>query len=226
MLLASLAACGGGSKHRPLPRPPVARPLPAPDLNAPSTATIQQQLAALRATPALCQSLLRQTKGLTVEPLKDWQDAPQCVVTNTSRMLEALVLPDRKLPLTCPMIAGYHLWVRESVVPAARKHFGQSVQKIETFGSYACRNRNGQSAAPVSEHASANALDVAGFVLGDGRRIRVKADWSSSNAAVRAFLRDVHRDACRYFSIVLGPKADAYHKDHFHLDMGRWRKCQ
>lgn len=225
-LLAALAACGGGSKQHPAPRPPSARALPAPDLNAPSTAAIQQQLYALRANPALCQSLLKQAQGLTVEPLKDWTDAPQCVVSNTSRMLDALVLPDRKLPLTCPMIAGYHLWVRETVLPAARKYYGQDIKKIETFGSYSCRNRNGQAHAPVSEHASANALDVAGFVLANGRRIRVKADWSGGDGTARAFLRAVHGGACRYFSIVLGPEADGYHQDHFHLDMGQWRKCQ
>lgn len=226
VLLTTLAACGGGSERRPLPRPPVAQSLPALDLNAPSSSQVQQQLYALRANPAQCQAALRQARGLTVEPLKDWQDAPQCVVSNTSRMLSALALPDRKLPLTCPMIAGYHLWVRESVLPLARKYFGQDVKTVETFGSYACRNRNGQTNAPVSEHASANALDVAGFLLADGRRIRVHRDWNGGDSTVRAFLRETHRSACRYFSIVLGPEADAYHKDHFHLDMGHWRKCQ
>lgn len=226
-LLALVAGCGSTPKPGPdRPRPAPTRPLPPLDLNAPSSAHVQQQLYALRANPAQCQTLLRQAEGLTVEPLKDWQDAPRCIVTNTSRMLDALALPDRKVPLTCPMIAGYHLWLRESVLPLARKYFGQNVKTVETFGSYACRNRNGQSNAPISEHASANALDVSGFLLADGRRIRIHRDWNSGDSATRTFLRDVHRSACRYFSIVLGPEADAFHKDHFHLDMGHWRKCQ
>lgn len=226
-LLAVVAGCGSTPKPKPqAPRPAPSRPLPPLDLNAPSSAQVQQQLYALRANPAQCQSLLKQAQDLVVEPLKDWQDAPTCTVSNSSRMLSALALPDRKLPLTCPMIAGYHLWVRESVLPLARKYFGQDIKTVETFGSYACRNRNGQTNAPVSEHASANALDVAGFLLADGRRIRVHRDWNSGDGTVRAFLRETHRSACRYFSIVLGPDADAYHKDHFHFDMGPWRKCQ
>ena len=33
------------------------------------------------------------------------------------------------------------------------------------------------------------------------------------------FLRGVHRAACRTFGTVLGPEANAYHNNHFHLDM-------
>lgn len=226
-LLAVVAGCGSTPKPKPhTARPAPSRPVPPLDINAPSSAQVQQQLYTLRSNPAQCQAVLRQARGLSVELLKDWQDAPTCRVTNSARMLSALALPDRKLPLSCPMIAGYHLWVRESVLPLARKYFGQDVKTIETFGSYSCRNRNGQSNAPVSEHASANALDVAGFLLADGRRIRVHRDWNGGDSAVRSFLRETHRSACRYFSIVLGPNADAYHKDHIHLDMGQWRKCQ
>jgi hypothetical protein len=34
-----------------------------------------------------------------------------------------------------------------------------------------------------------------------------------------AFLRAIHRAACRTFTTVLGPEANAAHKNHFHVDM-------
>jgi len=34
-----------------------------------------------------------------------------------------------------------------------------------------------------------------------------------------SFLRAIHTDACKTFNTVLGPKANAAHKNHFHLDM-------
>jgi hypothetical protein len=38
-----------------------------------------------------------------------------------------------------------------------------------------------------------------------------------------AFLRAVHGDACKTFETVLGPEANAAHKDHFHFDMKKRR---
>ncbi len=35
----------------------------------------------------------------------------------------------------------------------------------------------------------------------------------------RAFIRDIHQSACKYFGTVLGPEANNAHKNHFHLDM-------
>ena len=34
-----------------------------------------------------------------------------------------------------------------------------------------------------------------------------------------AFLRAVHQGACKTFGTVLGPDANAAHKDHFHFDL-------
>src|SRR3546814_7905557 len=45
---------------------------------------------------------------------------------------------------------------------------------IESFGSYACRPVNNQIGGRLSEHARANAADIAAFVLADGRRITVQ----------------------------------------------------
>jgi hypothetical protein len=38
------------------------------------------------------------------------------------------------------------------------------------------------------------------------------------------FVTFLHEDACRRFGTVLGPDANAAHKNHFHLDMKKRRK--
>ncbi len=76
-----------------------------------------------------------------------------------------------------------------------------------------------------AEHASANALDISGFRLVDGRRIRLATDWAGESADGR-FLRRVRDGACASFNAVLGPDYNAAHRDHFHLDMGLWKVCR
>jgi hypothetical protein len=127
--------------------------------------------------------------------------------------------------LTCESAVALALFERHVLQPAARARFGEPVTRIRHLGSYACRNVYGQSHARRSEHASANALDVAGFVLRDGREIAVRSDWSRGGAE-GAFLRDVHDGACRFFDVVLGPDHNAAHADHLHLDRGPYRTCR
>lgn len=217
-----LAACGG--RPAPVQRPPVR--LPPPDLNAPSGARIGDQLRQLNSDARLCHALLERADGLSVMRLADTREGPGCGLTNAARITRAPTPLAKPVPLTCPMIAGLYLWTREVVQPAARRHFGTGVQSIETFGSFACRNRNSQPGTRISEHATANALDVSGFVLADGRRVPVEAGWISPYATTRGFLREIHKGACRYFSVVLGPDADHFHRNHIHMDMGPWTKCQ
>jgi len=79
---------------------------------------------------------------------------------------------------------------------------------------------NNVDGAVLSAHGHANAIDVAGFVLADGRTVQVKTGWWGAFAE-RTFLRDVHRGSCNLFTTVLGPSYDANHRDHFHLDLAR-----
>ncbi len=44
-----------------------------------------------------------------------------------------------------------------------------------------------------------------------------------SSAEAKSFLKTIHGDACKIFWTVLGPEANAAHRDHFHLDMRKRR---
>ncbi len=122
--------------------------------------------------------------------------------------------------LRCPMIDPIDHWLRNVVQPAAQRQYGRGVVEIKVLASYACRSRNSKRGAKLSEHGRANAIDISEFVLSDGSRVTVKNGWSFGSRDAR-FLRTVHQGACKYFTTVLGPNADRYHHNHFHLDLAR-----
>ena len=128
--------------------------------------------------------------------------------------------------VSCPLAAALYMWDREVVRPAAERRLGAPVRRIEHAGTYACRRVYGRKVGAASQHARANAIDVTGFRLADGRTIRVARDWEGADPAARAFLRDVRDGACRLFAGVLGPDYNVAHRDHFHLDMGLYRVCR
>jgi hypothetical protein len=119
-------------------------------------------------------------------------------------------------PVQCGVGSALAAWARFGVDRAARQLLGSPLQRIETFGSYSCRNVAGSQRR--SAHATAGAIDISAFVLADGRRITVAADWHGGSAAEKEFLRTVQRSACRRFDTVLGPEYNAAHHDHLHLE--------
>jgi hypothetical protein len=124
---------------------------------------------------------------------------------------------------TCPLAAAYAMFEMHGLQPAAQAVFGQPVVRIDHFGSFACRNIARSNRR--SQHASANALDLAGFHLQDGTRITVARDWQGEGDKAR-FLRQVRDAACKAFNVTLGPEYNAAHHDHFHVDMGGFGMCR
>ena len=124
-------------------------------------------------------------------------------------------------PVTCTLASTLSGWARFGVDRAAQQILGSPLVRIETMGSYSCRNVAGTSR--LSGHATANAVDVSGFVLADGRRITVLRDWNAQSPQVRAFLSAVRDSACKRFGTVLSPEYNAAHRDHFHLEVGGGR---
>ncbi len=178
----------------------------------------------------------------------------------------------------CRVAAALARWIDDDVQTAAKTHLGSQVVSVSVADAYQCRNRNGATQAPLSEHALANAIDISSFELADGRSVKVASDWgpsardlaagqskvaqttaagaaptqapasaaakpnkatadrqgrmtlgvpaplpsdsagSSAQTQNRLFLRDIHATACRTFGTVLGPEANEFHRDHFHLD--------
>ncbi|MCB2060477.1 MAG: extensin family protein [Novosphingobium sp.] len=162
-------------------------------------------------------------------PLPDQYYGAGCSTLNTVK-LSSLRSDNASLgianlgPVTCPLANSFAGWARYGVDRAARQILGSQIVRIETFGSYNCRNVAGTSRR--SAHATGNAIDVSGFVLADGRHISVLGDWSSGTDAERRFLRVVQDSACKRFGTVLGPNYNAAHRDHFHLEFSTSNFCR
>lgn len=125
--------------------------------------------------------------------------------------------------LDCAFSKDVATWVDEDVQRIAEAVTGESVAKLVTGPGYQCRRRNNQKTGKLSEHAMGKALDISAFVLASGKVISVERDWNeetASDADASKFLKQVHASACKRFTTVLGPDADANHKAHFHLDIG------
>jgi hypothetical protein len=204
--------------------PPEWAPWVPLDLNAAPNLLTRYKLARLSGDPERCARVLADA-SMTYRPLPDEATGPECGLFDAVTIEGTASEVGEPFSLTCRTAVALALWEKHSVIPAAERHFGVPVRRLEHFGSYACRNVYGRPNATRSRHATAEALDVAGFVLADGRRVRVLGDWDGTSAAAR-FLHEVRDGACRFFDGVLSPDHNAAHRDHLHLDRGPYRYCR
>jgi hypothetical protein len=125
----------------------------------------------------------------------------------------------------CETALEFARWVREDVAPSVRP-LGSRLKRIDIAASYSCRPRNNVSGARLSEHGLANAIDVGALHLDNGRRIAIV----NSSAPPQYLFAEMRISACKRFTTVLAPGADASHHDHIHLDLARrrggYRLCQ
>ncbi|GFM65920.1 extensin family protein [Pseudomonas cichorii] len=182
------------------------------------------KLARLQDDPALC-DLALESSSLRYSRQADSDPSARCPLQNTLRIQGGDIALSSSFLASCPLAVAYALFDIHTLQPAAQAVFGQRVARIDHLGSFACRNIYNRANSRLSQHATANALDIAGFRLADGQRINLLKDWSDEGDKGR-FLRLVRDGACKNFSTVLGPEYNAAHRDHFHLDMGLWQVCR
>ena len=202
------------------------------DLDDPVGRATGAKLAALDRDGRRCAALLTDI-GDADRPAPARSAGADCGYVDGMRLLPEDARSIRFRPAgpvtSCPVAAALALWERDVVQPAAAEHFGSTVTAIVHAGSYSCRRLYGRAEGGFSEHATANAFDVLGFTLADGRIILVLRDWRAGGPAAR-FLRDARDGACRLFATVLSPDYNAAHADHLHLDQARrgggWRMCR
>jgi hypothetical protein len=129
--------------------------------------------------------------------------------------------------LTCTMALGLARF-ESALQEEADAHLQTKVKRVTHAGTYSCR-RMARFSTMVSEHSYANAIDLRSIALADGRTIAVLRDFGApdedpATPAARFLRRAAHRAYDEgMFSVVLTPAFDPLHKDHFHLDMARYR---
>src|SRR5689334_16605497 len=156
--------------------PPDWNPWAPLDVNAEPNFLTRYKLDRLSKSSEQCQQVLA-TTNIKYQRLDNKVTGRACGLFNAVRVERTSSRVSKPFSLSCRAAVSLALWERHVLVPAAQKHFGQHVATLEHFGSYSCRNVYGRENATRSQHATAEALDVAGFVLEDGQRIRVLKDW-------------------------------------------------
>jgi hypothetical protein len=204
--------------------PPQWNPGAPLDVNAPPNLLTRYKLMALRNDPQLCDQALA-TSGLRATRQADSSPQASCPLSNVLRVQGGEVALSSSFLASCPLAVAFALFERHALQPAALATYGQEVVQVDHLGSFACRNMYGRESGARSQHATASALDIAGFRLADGRRVNVLKDWPKDNTHAQ-FLRQVRDGACDVFNVVLSPDYNAAHRNHFHLDVGPWWICR
>ena len=194
------------------------------DLRAPPGLLTRYKLGRMAREPGLCAASFALSgiplQQLPAQPLRDG-----CGIAEPVRLPGDLRLSPSTPVVNCPFAAAWTIFERHGLQPAAEQAFGERVTGIRHLGAYNCRNIYHRDRGRRSRHATADALDLAGFTLESGRSIGLPRDWDAP-APAGPFLRAVRDAACRVFGAVLGPDYNAAHRDHFHLDRGGWSTCR
>lgn len=107
----------------------------------------------------------------------------------------------------CSIAKALDRWVEEVAQPA----FNSNLVEMRIAAHYSCRSRNNVRGAKISEHGKGRAIDIAAFVLSNGKVLTVADNYNK-------LLRRIYKAGCGYFMTTLGPGSDGYHEDHFHFD--------
>lgn len=227
ILLATLAALAGGGAwlaHHDKLIPNGDDPWARLDLDAAPGWFTKYQLGKLRDDPVACFAALKEARI-------SYQAIPDAPIVNGCGFADALRWQGEKarfkepVVLTCAMTAALVLFERQVMQPAAEHYLGSRVIRLDDYGTYNCRNIGREEGRRRSEHAKANAIDIAAFTTANGRRAAVAADWGAMTRPEGKFLLALRDGACGLFKVVLGPAYNTDHTDHFHLDMGPFSSC-
>lgn len=198
LLVLALAACGRNER-------------PAAQRESITTVSARQT--------AQCLADLRQMDvRYRVLPDKDFGNG--CGLSGAVQLTEIGVPVTGITAIRCGEARAFSGWVRNAVAPAAYQILGSELASVQSMGSYACRNVVGarRGGDRRSGHAIANAIDVGGVTLKDGRRVTILNDWTSPDPQVQRFLSTIHASACKRFGTVLSPAYNAAHRNHLHLE--------
>lgn len=163
------------------------------------------------------------SKSVKFATLPNQSFAGGCRTIDTIKLMDFGTPTTNLGAMTCPLAANFTAWAQNAVRPAAKQYLGSDVVRIETMGTYSCRNINGGRSDRLSQHAFGNAIDISAFVLRDGRRVSVLNGWRGPKSE-QEFLRRLHQSACKRFGTVLGPDYNGAHANHFHFDMAQSMK--
>ena len=206
--------------------PPEWDPFVPLDITDPVTPVTRWKLQAALSGADECLAALE--TGAQFSALADFEHSAQCHIrtqVSLNRAGRADMVP---IKTRCQTALRTAMWIQHGIQPAAQLAFLQDVTQLNHFSSYSCRpirttSGNGNQ---MSTHATAEAIDVAGVTLENGRRLTLLEGWNSPDAEVQQFFRSIRDSACTWFRTTLGPEFNRLHADHFHLQHTGWGTCR
>jgi hypothetical protein len=190
--------------------------------------TPTRQVQSGRATPAQALSQAEGDKqllalGVQYRRLPDEDNDRGCEVKDAVEISAiGSVKLTRPVLLTQEMAIRVGRWVKDTLEPEAEKRLRSQIAAIDVGGSYSCRNIygkpfGGRFAGRLSEHAFANAMDIGGFKLANGRSVDYVKHWNVKDGSSE-FLQATSLSACETFNTTLTPDYDRFHRNHIHID--------
>ncbi len=222
-----LLLCWGGVKVILPELPPQWDPFrPLSVTDAPTLVT-RYKLKQLATDPDACLAVLQQAqaKGY-ISFTRPGSQSGQCPLVDPVRITRfGDVTLSGSFLSSCALAVSSTMMVTQTLKPLAASELGSPLVRIDHFGSFACRNIYHRAQGRLSEHATAEAWDISGFRLQNGRRISVLNHWSEESDRGR-WLHAVFASSCPLFGTALGPDYNAAHANHFHFDMRSFGLCR
>lgn len=165
--------------------------------------------------------------GVDVSLMDDFEAGENCHIrgrVDLSGVGNASVAP---VETRCAVALRLAMWERHALQPAARALLNTDLTRIDHIGSYNCRPMRTSAGETTrwSTHATADAIDIAGFRFADGTQLRLIDNWDDGDA-VAAFLKRARDTSCEWFRVTLSPDYNSLHADHFHLQTNGWGLCR
>ncbi len=135
------------------------------------------------------------------------------------RSIDGVTLSQPAL-LHCSTARATKAWLNRAARPAVG-NAGGGIAGLRVAAHYACRTRNNQPGAKISEHGKGRAIDISAIQLRDGTQMTVLGGYRSAGQG--PILRRMYKGACGIYGTTLGPDSDRYHQDHFHFDTAQYR---
>ncbi|MEZ6875586.1 extensin family protein [Enterobacter sp. KBR-315C3_2022] len=179
-----------------------------------------------RLTPEACEGLLEQANRRALIRTQAVADSEgTCPLRNVVRVRSfGPVSLSGSFLASCPLALSSALFVSQQARPLTRAYMGSELAQIEHLGSFACRNIYHRPDARLSEHATADALDISAFRLANGRRVTILRGWKADDT--QPWLQALLAASCGYYGNGLGPDYNAAHANHFHLGMRGFGLCR
>jgi hypothetical protein len=153
-------------------------------------------------------------------PIHEGQCGIQSPLALTAVMANGRSIPINATVTTdCGMASALPDWIAE-VDSYVSAHDKTRIKTINLGTNYACRNVDNAKEGNLSFHAFADALDVVGFTLEDGRTISIDPGFRGTPEQGSQILHFARDSACTHFMTVLSPDADSFHQNNMHIDLG------